>query len=153
MVEPAPHFLEAELNEPKKAATAEKAEPAPAPALLNTRTTRNVVGDEGPIIRMRVTVKGHGEISEGGDFGFNRYPMGAEFECSEATARSLSAKGYAEPVGDQREVMKIVEAWTRRAREEARQEERRKRVFDNMIEYGVSGAGKVISDTDIWDAR
>lgn len=78
------------------AAPAELEEENPPP--ISTLQGRSVQADEGPEVWMRVTPWGHGQISTGGQFGFERHSRGAKFKCPEQGARSLYNKRWAEPI-------------------------------------------------------
>lgn len=65
-------------------------------------------------VQMRVTVFGHGKISTGEDFGFERRGAGEEFECGETGGYELFCKTWAEPLD-----MELATKWgDRKVREE-----------------------------------
>jgi hypothetical protein len=88
---------EAELKAAEEAAApADIEEDNPPP--ISTLKGRPEQVYEGPEVWMRVTPWGHGQISTGGQFGFERHSRGAKFKCSEQGARSLYNKRWAEPI-------------------------------------------------------
>lgn len=64
---------------------------------VNTRI-KPVIESDPNKVQMRVTVFGHGQISTGEDFGFERRGAGEEFECGEAGGFDLFCKKWAEPL-------------------------------------------------------
>lgn len=90
--------------------------------------------DAGPPIRMRVTAKGHGQISAGSDLGFDRYARFVEFVAPERSARDLFNKGYAEPLD---EPDATILRWQREDALEARRDAASLKARDAMLEHGA----------------
>ena len=133
----------------KKAAEKAAAEAAQAQAqaasaggeqpVVSSRRGRAEAPYEGEPVEMRVTPWGHGEISTGGDFGFERYAKGAITWCPEQSARQLYMKRWAEPVDP-----RYIDRWAEMERRELLANARRKARFDQVMEHGV-GAGETYS--------
>lgn len=84
---------EAELRDAEaSAATAGAGQPT-----ISTLKGRPDAQYEGDLVEMRITPWGHGQISTGGEFGFERYARGAICMVAEQNARSLFNKRWAEP--------------------------------------------------------
>lgn len=119
----------AKAEEQKKSASAGQ-------PVVSTLKTRAVVANEGEPVEMRVTYKGHGQISTGGEFGFERYGRNAIITVGEFSARSLYEKGWAEPADE-----RYVDRWETAKRRETIAEAAAYRRFQDVLEHGV-GAGQ-----------
>jgi len=98
----------------------------------------------GDRVRMRVTAQGHGQISTGEDWGFERYAMFAEFFAQDLYARQLYNRGWAEPASDDvEEARAIVMRWMQENRQDRINDAKSKRARDDLLENGVSGVGNV----------
>lgn len=129
-------------NRAPKANIVGDAVPAPQAAgsnIVSSRTKQNVSGPEGPKMRMRVTAKGHGQISAGSDYGFDRYARFTEFTATEESARSLFNKGWAEPLDDADDT---IMRWERANALDRARDARSKKRLDQLMEHGAE-AGAV----------
>ena len=113
-----------------------RASAAGAQPTVSSRKGQPEAIDEGGPVEMKVTFKGHGQISTGGDFGFERYARGAITVCAERNARQLFDKGWAEPVD-----ASYADRWERMTVKETAEGARRKARFEHHMEHGV-GAGE-----------
>lgn len=88
------------LEEAEKAAAAAEVAAAPIASAqpvvssLKTKAANPYMGDP---VACVVTAWGHGQISTGGEHGFERYARGAEVMIPEHSARSLFNKRWIEP--------------------------------------------------------
>lgn len=122
----------------KAMADQEAAEQSAAPVLTNqpvisTLKTKSTVEDAGPMVLMEITVEGHGQISTGGEFGFERYAMDAQVMMPELYARQNYKKHWAQPMDRE-----LVKKWKRQEVAEYNAQAMRKRSFDHVMENGVS---------------
>lgn len=123
---------EAELKAAEAAAQATPADDEAGP-MINTLQGRAEQLDEGPDVDMIVTFKGHGQISTGGVFGFERRPRKSRFKCPEKGARDLFNKGWAEPVDE-----RYADRWNQmNAREQAASARRATRER-HVLEHGIN---------------
>jgi len=104
---------------------------------ISTLRLRQVDPLETEHVLMRVTAKGHGQISTGEEFGFERYAMFAEFVCPASTARMHYNRGWAEPVGSVEEVRAMTLKWLARDNEAAKADARSKAQRDRILEHGA----------------
>lgn len=130
---------EAELRD----AEAAKASAGGAQPTVSSRKGAPEVIDEGQMVQMKVTFKGHGQISTGGDFGFERYARGAITTCAERNARDLYNKGWAEPIDES-----FADRWEKMAEREAVEGARRKARFEHHMEHGVNAGEHWSSASD-----
>lgn len=113
------------------AAPAEREEENPPP--ISTLQGRAEASYEGPDVWMRVTPWGHGQISTGGQFGFERHSRGAKFKCPEQGARSLYNKRWAEPIDPA-----LADKFVRQNEMDAQSAERRGARERHTLEHGVN---------------
>ena len=92
---------------------------------------------------MRVTAKGHGQISTGGEYGFERYAMFAEFICPASSARTLYNRGWAEPVGSVEEVRKLTLQWLQTDKKEEAANMRSLKARDDLLANGAPTGGAI----------
>lgn len=114
-----------------QAAPAEQEEDNPPP--ISTLQGRPEQAYEGPDVWMRVTPWGHGQISTGGQFGFERHSRGAKFKCPEQGARSLYNKRWAEPIDPA-----LADKFVKQNEAEARLAERRGARERDVLANGVN---------------
>lgn len=123
---------EAELRAAElSAAPADVEEDNPPP--ISTLQGKPEQMHEGPDVWMRVTPWGHGQISTGGQFGFERHSRGAKFKCPEAGARSLYNKRWAEPIDPA-----LADKFVKQNEAEASAAERRGARERHVLEHGVN---------------
>jgi hypothetical protein len=123
-------------------------EPAPTPTsegqpVVSTLRIRQVDPQETEQVLMRVTAKGHGQISTGGEYGFERYAMFAEFICPASSARALYNRGWAEPVGSVEEVRKLTLQWLQTDKKEEAANIRSLKARDDILANGAPTGGTV----------
>lgn len=104
------------------------------PNIVSSRHKTSVEGSEGPKLRMRVTAKGHAEISAGSDHGFDRYARFTEFTATDETARSLFNKGWAEPLENVRDT---IMRWERANMLDRARDARRGKALSDLMEHGA----------------
>ena len=119
-------------------ARARQAEMDAAPAAVNQPTvsslkTRHAQVYEGEQVKMRVTSWGHGQISTGGEHGFERYARDAIIECAEVNARDLYRKRFAEPLE-----RGLEERWVEMEKREQAASYRAKMRQEHVLENGVA---------------
>lgn len=102
--------------------------------VVSTLKTKPVIAYEGEPVQMRVTFKGHGQISTGGEFGFERYARNARIVAAEMNARSLYEKGFAEPLDES-----YVDRWAEMTRREQIAGARAKAAFEDALAGRSSG--------------
>jgi len=124
----------------KAAAEAEAAEREANAARLSDDGNPRVSGrarpvqafsDDGEPIEVRVTYKGHGQISSGEDFGFERFGRNAKLMMPERSARANYEKGWIEPTDE-----RFVDKWEREAARERIAGARAKREFEDVLAHG-----------------
>jgi hypothetical protein len=108
---------------------------------ISTLKTRPPVAMEGELVLMRVTAKGHGEISTGEEYGFERYAMFAEFICPASSARTLYNRGWAEPVGSVEEVRSLTLRWLQMDKDSAKADAKSKAARDHLLANGADAGG------------
>ena len=113
------------------AAPAEQVEDNPAP--ISTLKGKAEQVYEGEDVWMRVTPWGHGQISTGGQFGFERHSRGAKFKCPEQGARSLYNKRWAEPIDPA-----LADKFVKQNEADARAAARRGARELHVLEHGVN---------------
>lgn len=123
----------ADAAEAEKSANASRVANDGNPRVSSRASAQFVQPDEGPLVEVRVTYKGHGQISTGEDFGFERYGRNARFSLPEMAARSLYEKGWAEPQDE-----RYVDKWEQMARRERAINAKAKREFEDVLQNGVS---------------
>ena len=122
---------ETELAEAEKSASrAGGAQPT-----ISTLRGRAEAPYEGDMVEMRVTPWGDGQVSTGGEFGFERYAATAIFMAAEQNARALFNKRWAEPI-DQRFIAKWIEANKRDLVNASRRGERERYVLEHGVNAG-----------------
>lgn len=115
-----------------RAAEVSAASKADGQPTISTLKGRAEAPFEGDMVRMKVTPWGHGQISTGGEFGFERFARGAEFEAAEMNARALYNKRWAEPI-EQR----FVDRWTQANEADAAAAARRGARERQVLQHGV----------------
>ena len=118
---------EAKLAEQQAAPVANK---QPTVSTLRIKTVEE---DAGPLVWMRITVEGHGQISTGGEHGFERYAMDAEVQMRELYARQNFKKHWAEPIDRD-----LVKKWKLDEQREFAAAVRRKASYEHVMEHGVA---------------
>lgn len=88
---------------------------------------------QGELVRVRITSWGHGQVSTGGDHGFERWAAGAEVDMPEMGARSLYNKRWIEPLDS-----KLADKWIKLNKQEIVAAMRSKRANDFHMEHGVN---------------
>lgn len=119
---------EAELKAAEDAATSKSA----GQPTISTLQGRAEAPYEGDPVEMRVTPWGHGQISTGGEFGFERFARGAVFTVPEHNGRTLFNKRWAEPVDPSYQ-----DRWTAANEMELRAAARRGARERQVLENGV----------------
>lgn len=102
--------------------------------VVSSLKTRPAQVYEGEPVQMRVTFRGHGQISTGGEFGFERYARNAIITAAEKNARSLYEKNFAEPLDES-----YVDRWAEMARREQIAGAAAKAAFEDALTGRASG--------------
>lgn len=97
------------------------------------RKSRAAPSYQGETVRVRITSWGHGQVSTGGDHGFERWAAGAEVDMPEQGARSLYNKRWIEPLDP-----KLAAKWIAQNKQEIRSAMIAKATNDRRMEYGVA---------------
>jgi hypothetical protein len=100
------------------------------------RKSRAAPSYQGETVRVRITSWGHGQVSTGGDHGFERWAAGAEVDMPEQGARSLYNKRWIEPVD-----RALADKWVKQNQQEVRAAMIAKATNDRRMEHGV-GVGE-----------
>jgi hypothetical protein len=117
---------------------AEQAEVAAAPVadaqpVVSSLKTKAEAQYQGELVEVVVTHWGHGQISTGGEHGFERYARGARIALPEFSARSLFNKRWVEPVEPS-----LADRWVAMNNREVRQAIAAKRNTEFRMDHGVA---------------
>ena len=111
----------------RDAASAAKGQP-----VVSSMKGRAIAAYEGADVEVRVTAWGHGQLSTGGEHGFERYAAGAIIVIPEQRARSLFNKRWVEPTDPA-----FTDRWVAMNRQEIAAAMRAKASNDFHLEHGV----------------
>lgn len=129
--------VKAEKAAAKAREQAEEAERAAASAakgqpVVSSLKGRAVAAYEGAPVEVRVTAWGHGQLSTGGEQGFERYAKDAIITIPEQRARQLFNKRWIEPTDPA-----FVDRWVQMNRQEIAGAMRAKAANNFHLEHGV----------------
>jgi hypothetical protein len=97
--------------------TTATARPAPQPEAVKPRVSTLVTAQaapyEGDTVQVRITARGHGQVSTGEQMGFERYGAGEVIDCPEESAFGLWKKNYVDPVD-----LTLADKWFQREQRE-----------------------------------